>query len=86
MYAWAANGANIVSLPKAVLKTLGLHEGSKIDLSLEDNKIVLTPVSEEMTLEELLEGSPKKKLKLTDEDQEWLVAKPKGIAYVHWLK
>jgi len=30
-------GVNIVSLPKAVLKTLGLHEGSTIDLSLEDN-------------------------------------------------
>ena len=73
-----SGGANIVSLPKAVLKTLGLHEGSTIDLSLEDNRIVLTPVPEEVTLEELLAGSPKKKLKLSEEDQVWLSEKPIG--------
>jgi AbrB family looped-hinge helix DNA binding protein len=73
-----SGGANIISLPKAVLKTLGLHEGSTIDLSLEDNKIILTPVLEETTLEELLAGSPKKKLNLTEEDREWLSEKPIG--------
>lgn len=73
-----SGGANIVSLPKAVLKTLGLHEGSIIDLTLEDNKIVLTPVPEEITLEALLAGSPKKQLRLTEEDQAWLEEKPTG--------
>ena len=73
-----SGGANIVSLPKAVLKTLGLHAGSTIDLSLEDNKIVLTPVLEKPTLEELLVGSPKEKLNLTEEDHEWLSEKPIG--------
>ena len=61
-----------------MLKTLGLHEGSIIDLTLEDNKIVLTPVPEEITLEALLAGSPKKQLRLTEEDQAWLEEKPTG--------
>lgn len=73
-----SGGANIISLPKAVLKTLGLQEGSIVDLLLEDNKIVLTPVVEEITLQELLAGSPKKKLNLTEEDQEWFSEKPIG--------
>lgn len=73
-----SGGANIISLPKAVLKTLGLQEGSTIDLSLEDNKIILTPTPEEITLEELLIGSPQKKLRLTKEDQEWLEEKSVG--------
>lgn len=73
-----SGGANIISLPKAVLKALDLHEGSSINLSLEDNKIILTPIPEELTLEELLVGSPKKKLKLIEEDKEWLDDKSVG--------
>ncbi|WP_257274338.1 AbrB/MazE/SpoVT family DNA-binding domain-containing protein, partial [Endozoicomonas sp. SESOKO4] len=52
-----SGGASIVSIPKAVLKTLGITVGSKLNLSIEDNKIVLSPVKEELTLEALLEGS-----------------------------
>lgn len=67
-----SGGANIVSIPKAILKTLSLHVGSKLDLSIVDNKIVLTPVAEKQTLEDLLAGTPKEKLQLTNEDREWL--------------
>lgn len=73
-----SGGANIISLPKAVLKTLGLHEGSTIELSLDNNRIILTPVQEEPTLDDLLAGSPKEKLALTEEDKEWLDDKPVG--------
>lgn len=73
-----SGGANIVSIPKAIVKTLGLHVGSKLDLSIEDNKIVLTPIAEELSLETLLAGSPKKCFKVTDEDREWIDAKPVG--------
>lgn len=34
-----SGGANIVSIPKAILKTLGLHVGSTLDLSIVDCKI-----------------------------------------------
>lgn len=73
-----SGGANIVSIPKAIVKTLGLHVGSKLDLSIEDNKIVLTPIAKELSLESLLAGSPKKCFKVTEEDREWIDAKPVG--------
>jgi len=73
-----SGGANIVSIPKAVLKVLGLHVGSSLDLSIENNKIILTPIKEEPSLEELLAGSPKKRLALKKEDNEWLHEKNLG--------
>lgn len=73
-----SGGANIVSIPKAVVNTLGLHVGSKLDMSINDNKIVLTPITEELDLQALLEGSPKECFNVTQEDQEWLDAKPVG--------
>jgi len=74
-----SGGANIVSIPKAIVQTLGLSVGSKLDLSIEDNKIVLTPISDtEISLEELLAGSPRKCFRVTEEDREWLDAKPVG--------
>lgn len=73
-----SGGANIVSIPKAILSTLGLHVGSHLNLSIENNRIVLTPASEEQTLEELLAGSPKENLAMTEEDKEWLSDSSKG--------
>jgi len=66
-----SGGANIVSLPKAILKVLNLHEGSLLVLTLEDRKITLTPATEKLTLEKVLKGSPKKRLALNNEDKEW---------------
>ena len=66
-----SGGANIISLPKIILSTLNLHVGSALELTLENNKIILTPVSETPDLEELLAGSPKQLLKLDDDDV-WL--------------
>jgi len=73
-----SGGANIVSIPKAIIKTLGLHVGSKLDLSIKDNKIVLTPIDESLSLEDLLVGSPKTCFKVTEEDQEWINSQPVG--------
>lgn len=73
-----SGGANIVSLPKKILQTLGLHTGSTLNLSVEHNKIVLTPMNEEKTLNELLSASPKECLQLYDEDKEWITEKPQG--------
>ena len=73
-----SGGANIISLPKAILKILGLHTGSELDLSIVDSKIVLTPVKETFTLEMLLKNTPKESLHFTEEDKEWLNAKSTG--------
>jgi AbrB family looped-hinge helix DNA binding protein len=67
-----SGGANIVSIPKAIVKSLGLHIGSKLDLSIKDKQIVLTPIDEEITLESLLAGSPKECFEIKEEDREWL--------------
>jgi len=73
-----SGGANIISLPKAILSTLNLDVGSILDLRLKNNQIVLSPIKKEPTLEELLAGSPKEALALTDEDREWLNAPAVG--------
>lgn len=67
-----SGGANIISLPKAILNTLNLHVGSNLELTLENNRIILTPVIQEPSLEELLAGSPKTALTRQEEDTDWL--------------
>ena len=73
-----SGGANIVSIPKAIIKTLGLQVGSILDLTIKDNKIVLTPINEELSLDALIEGSPQECFKVMEEDREWIDAVPKG--------
>ncbi len=67
-----SGGASIISIPKVILRTLALDVGTSLELSIEDNKIILTPIKESLTLEKILEGSPKSALKLIEEDQLWL--------------
>jgi len=73
-----SGGANIISIPKAILKAVGLHVGSPLDVTIEDNKIVLSPSSEVICLDEILAQSPKSTLKRYQEDATWLNEKPKG--------
>lgn len=73
-----SGGINIVSIPKSIIQTLGLTVGSRLGLTLQDNSIVLTPVREEPTLQELLANSPKESFALTDEDRAWIDASPVG--------
>ena len=73
-----SGGAEIISIPKAIGNILGLHVGSKLELSIVDNKILLAPIDEELSLEELLAKSPKECFRVTDEDREWIDALPAG--------
>lgn len=73
-----SGGGNIVTIPKAIVETLGLQVGSELHLSLMNNKIVLEPVVLNTSLEELLAGSPKECFAITDEDKEWLNSPPVG--------
>ncbi len=73
-----SGGATIISLPKVILNTLHLQVGSTLELTLENNKIILSPVTQEPSLEELLAGSPKEALALNQEDQEWLNLSARG--------
>ncbi|MEE9336556.1 MAG: hypothetical protein V3U87_00620, partial [Methylococcaceae bacterium] len=60
------------------LRTLALDTGSSLDLSIEGNKIILTPIKQSLTLEAVLAGSPKSVLRLKEEDQQWLNDSPVG--------
>ena len=74
-----SGGANIVSIPRAVLKALDLHVDSAVELTLEDNRIILTPLDEQqLSLQDLLDGSPQKRLAQTEEDSEWLGSRSVG--------
>ena len=73
-----SGGANIVSLPKSIVQALGLSVGSKLDVSLEDNRIVLTPTEDSITLDQLLADSTKEDFVLSIEDRTWVDAKPVG--------
>lgn len=67
-----SGGASIVSIPKAILKQLGLKAGSTLEIAInEDNAIVMTPQTPVMTLESLIADSPKSRLSMTPEDSEW---------------
>ena len=73
-----SGGAEIISIPKAIGSILGLHVGSKLELTIIDNKIVLTPTDGDLSLEGLLANSPKESFRVTDEDREWIDARPVG--------
>lgn len=73
-----SGGSTIVSLPKLVLETLHIHAGTVMNLSIEDNRIILTSVNDPMTLEGLLENYSREDFVLTEEDHEWVHAKSKG--------
>jgi virulence-associated protein VagC len=60
------------------VQTLGLSVGSKLDLTIEDNRIILTPSEDSLTLEQLLADSTKSDFVLSEEDREWANATPVG--------
>ena len=49
-------GASVVSLPRSVLKALGVDNGSQLSYTVHGNTLSLTPVEKEKTLEELFAG------------------------------
>ena len=71
-----SGGVEIISIPKAIGNILGLHVGSTLELTIVDNKILLAPIDEELSLEDLLALSPKECFKVTDEDREWIDGLP----------
>ena len=51
-------GASVVTIPKAILRSLNLENGSQLEYSVENGAIVLRPVAKDdpLTLEQLLDG------------------------------
>ncbi len=64
-----SGNANIVSIPKTLLKTLGLGEGDKLNVEIKDSKIILSPYDN--TLQSLLQDSAPASFEMLEEDIEW---------------
>lgn len=71
-------GSVMMAIPKPLLDTLGVTANAKLDLSVEQGKLIAVPRKRpKYTLNELLaQGNPN--AVLTDEDKEWLSDPPKG--------
>ena len=67
---WGNSAGTII--PAAVLQEAGLEIGDTLDAQVMEGKVILSPLERELTLEELLAGSHKENLAITDEEQEWL--------------
>ncbi len=73
---WGNSAGTII--PATILQEAGLEIGDALDARVVEGKVILSPLERELTLEELLAGSPKENLAITDEDREWLDAPAVG--------
>ena len=71
-------GASVVSLPRSVLKALGVDNGSQLAYSIHGNTLTLAPVEKKMTLEELFDGVDDGEYAPQPEDQTFLESAPVG--------
>ena len=71
-------GSVMIAIPKPLLETLGVSANAKLDLTVEEGKLVAVPRKRpKYTLDELLAmGNPN--ADLTEEDRDWLSDPPKG--------
>lgn len=70
--------AQAVRIPGPMLEELGLHEFSKVSLTVSDGQLIIAPVKDEdSTLEELLQGASRETFRVPD-DNTWLDDEPVG--------
>jgi antitoxin ChpS len=71
----AVGGSVSVTLPRQMLRTLGLAAGASVAVTVEDGRLVLAPARPRYTLDQLLAG-----MKPGDMPKApgWADAKPKG--------
>jgi antitoxin component of MazEF toxin-antitoxin module len=70
--------ASAVRIPGPMLEQLGIHESSEVSLSVEEGKLIITPVSDvPESLDDLLAGTSREQFRV-EEDETWLEAKPVG--------
>jgi len=76
-----SGGASIVTIPKAITRSLGLDIGSELEITIDQDRIVLTPSKPQLTLEQLLRTSPKSCFVMSEEDRQWEGTKSLGEEY-----
>ncbi|MBV1920508.1 MAG: hypothetical protein KUG73_07475 [Pseudomonadales bacterium] len=65
-------------LPAAALIKAGIALGDTVEVNVCDGQITLKQASPKYSLEQLLKASPASKVKLDDEDREWINETPVG--------
>lgn len=71
----AVGGSISVSLPRQLLRTLGLAAGASVAVTVEDGRLVLSPARPRYTLDELLAGMKPGDMPTAPE---WADMKPAG--------
>ena len=72
-------GSIVMAVPKQILNLMHLEAGSLVELHLENGKLIVEPKRKpSYTLSELLAQCNEENMALTNEDQEWLNARPVG--------
>ena len=70
-----------IRIPKAILELSNIKENEQVQLVAEENAIIIKKVAkkrEHIPLSKRLEGWQGKPYELTEEDEQWLNAKPVG--------
>jgi antitoxin ChpS len=71
-------GSVMMAIPKPLLETLGIAANAKLDLTVEDGKLVAIPRKRpKYTLEELL-AQCDPNAEITDEERMWMNLEPVG--------
>lgn len=65
-------------IPSATLKAWGVSEGDSVELTLQDDALVVRPRRKRYTLDELLAKCDKKNMAPTAQDRLWLNSPPVG--------
>jgi antitoxin ChpS len=52
----AIGGSISVTLPRQMLRSLGLEAGSRVDVAMEDGRLILSPARPRYSLDDLLKG------------------------------
>ncbi len=70
-------GSVMLAVPPAILEILHLQAGATVGVVIDDGRLVVEPQRRRYTLKELL-AQCDPKAKISDDDQQWLDAKPVG--------
>lgn len=71
-------GSIMLAVPPAILELLHLEAGATLDLAIDDGRLVIVPiVKPRYSLEELI-AQCDPSAEMSEEDREWLDAKPIG--------
>lgn len=72
-------GSIMLAVPPAILELLHLEAGATLDLAIDDGRLVIVPIAKpRYSLEELIAQCDSSSREMSEEDREWLDAKPRG--------